>query len=221
MCCFVHWLSPSLVPQPLKSNQLNLDLAGRQGLPLASPPSSPFAAQPKLLGHCLLQINQLSYLCRCLLMLPFFKAELNSSFLGEGFSKLHSSQSSHEGQMPLQNQTGIWCVQSPTFRVETVSSAMLSPGQQRTPGNIQCVATTPSHVVVVTVMLLTAYIIERSLCMRHCSELDVLYLIYRIYLMANHMRKILSRMRVIKFKSEYDSNYGKATQKKSSLKERS
>lgn len=88
------------------------------------------------------------------------------------------------------------------------------------PGNIQCVATTLSRVVAVVAMLITAYIIEHSLCMRCCPELDVLYLIYSIYLMANHMRKILSRMGLIKFKSEYDSNYGKSTQKKSSLKER-
>lgn len=43
-CCFVHWLTPSLVPQPLKSSQLNLHLAGPCDPPLTPSPSSPSVA---------------------------------------------------------------------------------------------------------------------------------------------------------------------------------
>lgn len=47
------------------------------------------------------------------------------------------------------------------------------------------------------------YIIELLLCVRHCPELDMLYLIYLIYLTTTHMRKTLPRIGLIKFKSEY------------------
>lgn len=76
-------------------------------------------------------------------------------------------------------------------------------------------ATTLSYTVVIIVMLITAYIIELSLCVRHCPELDMFYLIYLITI---HMKNILPRTELLKFKSEYDFNYGKATQRKSSLK---
>lgn len=98
---------------------------------------------------------------------------------------------------------------------------MLSPGQQELRlsfwGNFG-VAITTSHAVVITVMLITAYVIELALCLKHCSELDMLCLIYLIYLTTTHLRKIVSRTGLIKFKSEYDSNYGKAMQRRSSLK---
>lgn len=120
-----------LGPQPLRSNQLNLDLAGHWSSPLTLPLSHLIAAlhrvcPTQVVGPWVLDTSDVPSLSLPLLILPSFKAEPNPPSLGKLSPNFTFSWAPMKATVPLYNQTGAWCTRIPIFCVETMLDCTIS-----------------------------------------------------------------------------------------------
>ena len=149
-CCFVHWLSPFTSAPAPKTQPVTHALGWTLRF---STCFSTFISLCCPSGICPVQVvGPLSFghksnfpTSLCLLILPFFKAELKSSFLGKSSPTFTVSSALVKARCLSTTKLALDVHESPSF-VEAVNWAVLPPGQQRLRlsfwGTFQCVATT-------------------------------------------------------------------------------